>query len=189
MRNIPINRLKEAQTDKRSGSVVECKTWDPGIASSRLTWGTVMCTGARHYYILCLVLIQPRKTGNVPPWLKNCWLRHKASTQTKKRSLNCYLPLLSASREDINSLDESLYLYFWPGSSPFPWVISRWLGSCCLHLLLFFCFQLIIQIFHLQDMFHVYLNKFEVHFLRLHIIKTNKFYFSMHKRRVPGIAK
>ena len=26
MRNIPINRLKEAQTDKRSGSVVECKT-------------------------------------------------------------------------------------------------------------------------------------------------------------------
>ena len=26
-----------------------------------------------------------------------------------------------------------------------------------------------------RDMFHVYLNKFEFHFLRLHIIKTNKF--------------
>ena len=41
----------------------------------------------------------------------------------------------------------------------------------------------------IRDMFHVYLNRFEFHFLRLHIIKTNKFCFFMHNRRVLGIAK
>ena len=39
------------------------------------------------------------------------------------------------------------------------------------------------------DMFHVYLNRFEFHFLRLHIIKTSKFCFFMHNGLVPGIAK
>ena len=38
-------------------------------------------------------------------------------------------------------------------------------------------------------MFHVYLNKFEFLFLRLHINETNKFCFFMHNERVPGIAK
>ena len=42
---------------------------------------------------------------------------------------------------------------------------------------------------NIRDLFHVYLNKFEFHFLRLHKIKTNKFCFSMHNGRVPGIAK
>ena len=42
---------------------------------------------------------------------------------------------------------------------------------------------------HLRDMFHVYLNRFEFHFLRLHIIKTNKFCLFMNNRRVLGIAK
>ena len=41
----------------------------------------------------------------------------------------------------------------------------------------------------IRDMFHIYLNRFEFHFLWLHIIKTNKFGFFMHNRRVPGIAK
>ena len=40
----------------------------------------------------------------------------------------------------------------------------------------------------IRDMFHVYLNRFEFHFLRLHIIKTNKFCFFMHNGRIPGIA-
>ena len=39
---------------------------------------------------------------------------------------------------------------------------------------------------YLQDLFHVYLNKFEFHFLRLHINKTNKFCFYVHNRSVPG---
>ena len=41
----------------------------------------------------------------------------------------------------------------------------------------------------IRDMFHVYLNRFEFHFLRLHINKINNFYFFMHNGRVPGIAK
>ena len=43
-------------------------------------------------------------------------------------------------------------------------------------------------VFQIRDMFHVYLNRFEFHFLRLHINKT-KFYFFMINGRVPGIAK
>ena len=42
---------------------------------------------------------------------------------------------------------------------------------------------------HIRDMFHVYFIRFEFHFLRLHINKTNKFVFFMHNGRVPGIAK
>ena len=41
----------------------------------------------------------------------------------------------------------------------------------------------------IRDMFHVYLNRFEFHFLRLHIIKTNKLCFFVHNGRVLGIAK
>ena len=41
----------------------------------------------------------------------------------------------------------------------------------------------------IQDMFHVNLNRFDFHFLQLHMIKTNNFCFFMHNGRVPGIAK
>ena len=41
----------------------------------------------------------------------------------------------------------------------------------------------------IRDMFHVYLNKFEFHFLRLLINKTNTFCFFMHNGRFFGIAK
>ena len=41
----------------------------------------------------------------------------------------------------------------------------------------------------IRDMFHVYLNRFEFHVLRLHINKTNKLCIFMHNGRVPGIAK
>ena len=41
----------------------------------------------------------------------------------------------------------------------------------------------------IRDLFHVYLNKFEFHILRLHINKTNKLCFFMHNRRVPGSVK
>ena len=44
-------------------------------------------------------------------------------------------------------------------------------------------------IINLRDLFHVYLNIFEFHFLRLHINKTNKYCFFMHIERVPGIDK
>ena len=39
------------------------------------------------------------------------------------------------------------------------------------------------------DLFHVYLNKFEFQFLRLHINNTITFCFFMHNGHVPGIAK
>ena len=41
----------------------------------------------------------------------------------------------------------------------------------------------------IRDMFHVYLNRFEFHFLQLHINKTKPFCFFMHNKRVSGIAK
>ena len=40
-----------------------------------------------------------------------------------------------------------------------------------------------------RDLFHVYLHKFEFHFLQFHINKTNTFCFFMHNERVSGIAK
>ena len=42
---------------------------------------------------------------------------------------------------------------------------------------------------YIRDLFHVYLNKFEFHFLRLHINKTNKYCFFIHNGRVTGIVK
>ena len=42
---------------------------------------------------------------------------------------------------------------------------------------------------NIRDMFHVYLNKFEFRFLRLHVNKTNKFCFFVLNGRVFGIAK
>ena len=41
--------------------MVECSTLDRGVAGSRLTSITVLCTWARHIKP-CLVMIQPRKT-------------------------------------------------------------------------------------------------------------------------------
>ena len=49
--------------------------------------------------------------------------------------------------------------------------------------------MLVIRVGYVRDLFHVYLNKFEFHFLRLHINKANKFWFFIHNRRVFGIAK
>ena len=40
----------------------------------------------------------------------------------------------------------------------------------------------------IPDLFHVYLNIFQFHFLRLDINKTNKCCFFVHNGRVPGIA-
>ena len=41
----------------------------------------------------------------------------------------------------------------------------------------------------IQEMFHVYLNKFEFQFLRLLINKTHNCCFIVHNGHVPGIAK
>ena len=49
--------------------------------------------------------------------------------------------------------------------------------------------QLLLCDYVIRDLFHVCLNRFEFHFLRLHIIKTSKFCYFMHNGRVPGIAK
>ena len=47
--------------EEYSGSVIECLTWDQGVEGSSLTGGTALCPWARHF-ILCLVLVQLRKT-------------------------------------------------------------------------------------------------------------------------------
>ena len=45
------------------------------------------------------------------------------------------------------------------------------------------------QHFFLQDMFHVYLNKCEFQFLRLHINETSTFCFLIDNGRVTGRTK
>ena len=47
--------------EEHSSLVVECLTQDQGVADSSLARGTVLCPLAIHF-ILCLVLVQPRKT-------------------------------------------------------------------------------------------------------------------------------
>ena len=54
---------------------------DRGVAALCLTGGTALCPWARHH-ILCLVLVQPRKT--FPTWLQNCWLGRKEWTKNKQ---------------------------------------------------------------------------------------------------------
>ena len=41
----------------------------------------------------------------------------------------------------------------------------------------------------IQDLFHVYLNKCEFHFLRLHVNKKNNFCFLLYNGRVRGMTK
>ena len=41
----------------------------------------------------------------------------------------------------------------------------------------------------IQDLFHVYLNKFEFHFLRLPRNETNRFCFLINNGRVTGTTK
>ena len=53
---IGLQRVKQ-----RLGSVVECLTRDRGDAGSSFIEGTAFCPLARHF-ILCLVMVQPRKT-------------------------------------------------------------------------------------------------------------------------------
>ena len=45
---------------KGGGTVVECLTWDWGVAHSSLTGSTVLCPWVRHIN-LCSVLVQPRR--------------------------------------------------------------------------------------------------------------------------------
>ena len=40
-----------------------------------------------------------------------------------------------------------------------------------------------------RDLFHVYLNRCEFNFLRLHIDKTNQFCIIIDNGRVPGMVK
>ena len=69
---------------KRSGSVVECLTWDRGVVGSSLTGVTALCPCARHIYP-CLVLVQPRKTRpNIIERLLTGTYRIKSNKQTKQ---------------------------------------------------------------------------------------------------------
>ena len=40
----------------------------------------------------------------------------------------------------------------------------------------------------LRDLCHVYLNRCDFHFLRMHINKTNKFCLIIHNGHVPGMV-
>ena len=69
----------------RSDTCIECLTRDRGVACSSLTGGTALCLWARHF-ILCLVLVQPRKT--LPDITDFFWLGRKESNQTNKQLTN-----------------------------------------------------------------------------------------------------
>ena len=67
---------------ERSGSVVECLTWDQGAQRVSLTGITALCSWARHINP-SLVLVQPRKT--LPYITEECWWDVKNQIkQTKK---------------------------------------------------------------------------------------------------------
>ena len=99
--------------EERSGSVVECLTWDLGVTPFRLTRGTVggwwlfggvldsrlmgyqfephrrhciVSLSARHF-ILCIVLVQTRKTH--PNMMEKLLTGLKESNQTKPEALCC----------------------------------------------------------------------------------------------------
>ena len=55
-------------------------------AQSGSLGGTLLYPWAR-YFILCLVLVQPRKCSS---WLKNCWLGCKASMHTKQLYMDLF---------------------------------------------------------------------------------------------------
>ena len=52
-------------SEEHSGSVGRVLDLGSEVTSSRLMGDTVLCPWARHF-ILCLVLVQPRKTGKCP---------------------------------------------------------------------------------------------------------------------------
>ena len=68
---------------ERSGSVVDCLTWDWGAAGSSLTGVTVLCPWARHINP-SLVLVQPRKT--CPYIIERLLMGCKESNQTKNKN-------------------------------------------------------------------------------------------------------
>ena len=57
------NALLSRCLEVHVGLVVGRLTRDQGVAGSSLAGCTVLCPWARHF-ILCLVLVQPRKTHN-----------------------------------------------------------------------------------------------------------------------------
>ena len=110
--------------------MVECLTGDRGVTGSNLTRGTTLCHWARHL-ILCLVLVQHRKTASRHD-LK--LLRCKESKQTNKQQTNkfgwCSLQKLFSSNTGF--LVYSMY-YLRNRSAPAVncWVIIHCLEVSC----------------------------------------------------------
>ena len=73
----------QSRSEERSGSVVECLTWDREIAGLSLIGGIALCPWARHF-ILCLVLVQPKKIH--PDMTEQLLLGRKNSKQTNLQS-------------------------------------------------------------------------------------------------------
>ena len=57
------------------------------------------------------------------------------------------------------------------------------------HYFLSMCYKFANFVDIVRDLFHVYLNKFEFHFSRLHVNKINNFCFVLNNRRVPCMNK
>ena len=76
-------------TRERSGSEVECLTWDRRAAGSSLTLIIGLCPWARHIYP-CLVLVQPRKTPSRRNWKIVDWDVKNQIKQTKLRDYTEY---------------------------------------------------------------------------------------------------
>ena len=82
---------------------------------------------------------------------------------------------------------------YMPNSSegPFPKIAGKGPGEVGVSLKKIFflsCGDNLLPLHRMQDLFHVYLNRFEFYFLGLHVIKRNKFCLFVHNECVPGIA-
>ena len=105
-------------TWERSGSVVECLTWDRGAAGSSLTGDTALCPWARHINP-SLVLVQPRKTR--PYITERLLIGRKESNQIKHFELEwassstLILLVLSCHRSTIAFCYWRLFLSWWYG--------------------------------------------------------------------------
>ena len=88
------------------------------VSGSRLTGGTAFSPWVRHF-ILCLVLVQPRKTEN-PPDITEKMLAHRYKQQTN--IYNAILRLLKFKFEQIKLLNKNFRIFH-----PYDWVLIKYI--------------------------------------------------------------
>ena len=104
--------------------MVECLTLDQEIVGLSLTRGTLLCPLARHF-ILCLVLVQPRKTHleltekNVDWDIKN---------QNKQNEYPTYPYMVQTTQARMNAAPRDMLIY----ACSFFWLLHKSAMMCCL---------------------------------------------------------